>query len=493
MVSLTQTTSCLGESLTFVAAPAGLTEYTFFTDTNGDGIEEVLQSGSSEILSATVADNVQLFVRATNTSGCTDVAEVTVVSIPVPSFEATSFPLTSCGDPDGVIILTNLVFLTDYVITYTGPMGSVPSGSTITPNGNGAFALSGLAAETYTIELAFANSSTCSSQPISAEVEEDLTQVNLTLIDRTVCAGTTNTPIVSTSDCIPIRRFIIDYDAAANSAGLVDVDVTDVAPQYTLPANLPPGTYSGTAEGFCDNDCSDVASFTITVVENPTVTLTQTGFCEGEKQTFVASPAGFAEYNFCVDNCSGGLLQVSTSEVFCPFDVLSSNLVDGSMLLVNTSSNGCSVTAAVEVFTVPIPTISGTVRNSCDSNSGSFTFTNLSTDDYILTYSGPTGSVPSGSIITGDANGEFLLSGLATSSYSVQIAINLPDNCISPAFTFEIEEIEQPNITVNDATVCVGTTRIPITFTADCPVEHFLVEYDAAANAAGFILSLIHI
>ena len=126
-------------------------------------------------------------------------------------------------------------------------------------------------------------------------------QPTISVNDATVCTGTTSIPITFTADC-PVEHFLVEYDDAANAAGLVDMNTNGsaIGAEYMLPANLPAGTYNGTALVVCENFCNDLDPFTITVVDNPEIALTQTEACLDEGLSFIAAPTGLSDYTFCL-------------------------------------------------------------------------------------------------------------------------------------------------------------------------------------------------
>ncbi len=146
------------------------------------------------------------------------------------------------------------------------------------------------------------------------------------------------------------------------------------------------------------------------------------------------------------------------------------------------------VAVNVQLFQEPSFDVTVSPATICDGTDGSIRFTNLSAGGKFLVYTGPQGSLASGAVFTPDANGEFLLSDLTVGTYMVSLE-NRPTGlmCASEFVEIEIGEPDAPTITVNDPVVCAGTTEIPIEFMADCTVEHFLVEYDDAANTAGLV------
>jgi hypothetical protein len=87
-----------------------------------------------------------------------------------------------------------------------------------------------------------------------------------TINDPSVCMGSTTAPIELTVISGTPTMYAIDYDAAANTAGFVDVaSTTPIPTAHTLPSNLAMGTYNGTITYTDDNGCSGTDDFVITV------------------------------------------------------------------------------------------------------------------------------------------------------------------------------------------------------------------------------------
>lgn len=90
--------------------------------------------------------------------------------------------------------------------------------------------------------------------------------------DVAVCSGTTSETISLTETTGTSVNYSIDYNAAAEVAGFVDVASTAIAgASYTIPAAAVPGTYNGTLTYTDANGCSGTDAFTITVNGTPDI------------------------------------------------------------------------------------------------------------------------------------------------------------------------------------------------------------------------------
>ena len=321
-------------------------------DVDGDGMdgsstatvtyhmtEEDAQAGVNEIPDGMDLTNADIYARVSFGPSCFAVVSVGVQLFTPPSFEAMGSPATICGGTDGSIVLSNIspggIFL-----IYTGPEGSVASGASIAPDANNEFLLSDLTVGTYMVSLENRpNGLNCQSAIVEIEIGEPKAP-SITVNDPVVCVGTTEIPIEFTTDC-PVEHFLVEYDEAANTAGLEDMNTSGPAmgATYMLPDNLEPGVYNGTVVSVCDNFCNDTDAFTITIVEPQNLTLTQeTEGCTGEELVFTAAPAGLADYTFYTDVDSDGveeILQSGSSETF-----MTTALADGVEIFVRATIMG---------------------------------------------------------------------------------------------------------------------------------------------------------
>ncbi|MEI6854136.1 MAG: hypothetical protein WCL06_14915, partial [Bacteroidota bacterium] len=95
-----------------------------------------------------------------------------------------------------------------------------------------------------------------------------------------ICKGTTSTSLSFTSTSGDPQRYSIDYNAAANTAGFIDVNNAGFTDPLTLtiPVGAAAGTYNGTItvkNGPGGTGCTSSSySFTVTINDAPTITLT---------------------------------------------------------------------------------------------------------------------------------------------------------------------------------------------------------------------------
>lgn len=306
-------------------------------------------AGIDEIPDGMDLTNAGIFARVTYGPDCFVVVPVSVQLFVAPTFSYTSTAATICGGTDGSIEFTDLIS-SGHILTYTGPEGSVPSGTIISPNADGEFVLSDLTVGTYTVSFGFDYIGLiCTSESVEIEIGEP-NAPTITVNDIVVCVGTTEFPIEFTADC-DVEHFLIEYDDDANAAGFDDMSTSasTTGAMYMLPGGLEPGVYNGTALVVCDNFCNDLDEFTITVIEDPEVTLVQNNEgCTDEAIMFTASPTGMMEYIFYTDDNGDGIeevLQTSSSETFT-----TTTLADGVQLFVRGSSPGdCIGEAAITV------------------------------------------------------------------------------------------------------------------------------------------------
>ncbi|MEM8510283.1 MAG: T9SS type A sorting domain-containing protein [Bacteroidota bacterium] len=161
------------------------------------------------------------------------------------------------------------------------------------------------------IALAKWTTASCVSKPIA------------TVNDPILMLGTTSAELLFTTDSPNLLEYVIDYNSSAELAGFVDIAIaTPIAgANFTIPAGVNTGTYSGTITYFDGNGCSGSDDFTITIIEPLSINtlilskISCSGNNDGSLQIMVTG--GIAPYQYELrDSADNLILPPQTSNIF---------------------------------------------------------------------------------------------------------------------------------------------------------------------------------
>lgn len=367
----------------------------------------------------------------------------------------------------------------------------------------------------YTAIFTVTNSITgCSSQQtITIRIIADPT---ITLgANPSVCVGTLSTNLPYTNTTGTPDRYSIDFDGIANTAGFSDVTnlVLPVGQiPIIIPAGAPAGVYNGTVTVVntttgCDSSVPQ--PFTVTIVANPTITVTVASpqICLGQlSANIVYSTTSGSPDRYSIDfnaaaNTAGFADVTNNALTGSPISVI----VPGAApvgtyvgtLTVNNSSTGCvSAGVTIRIRIVANPTLTlGTSPSVC-----------VGVTTALLPYSSPSGS-PNRYDINFDAIAEgqgfadvanlvlpaspinIIVPGAAAPAvYNAVLTVRNSTTGCSTTHPFTVTVIALPSITLGpNPSVCAGTASASLPFSSVLgSPDLYNIDFNAAANTAGF-------
>lgn len=198
-----------------------------------------------------------------------------------------------------------------------------------------------------------------------------------------------------------------------------------------------PGTYTVTLQA-CNGSGCDVETMNVTINSTPTVTVNNATICEGESATLTATPSS-----------GGGTFAWSPGGATT--SSITVNPTGSTSYSVVYTLNGCaSISSAgnVAVNEVPSVTVSSSSSIICSGNSVTLTATpSVGGGTYSWSPGGASSTVINESPST-------------TTTYTVSYSLN---GCDAPDANATITVNQTPSVSVNDETICDGTT---VTLTA---------------------------
>jgi large repetitive protein len=266
----------------------------------------------------------------------------------------------------------------------------------------------------------------------------------------------------------------LDWDAASNTAGLVDVVTYTTLPTPLKIFNIPTmaGIYSGTLKSkeISYTNCQGTQAITLTVTAVPSLTITETpSICSGTTTANVpygnvlARPDQYRiDWNASAN--AAGLANVSpttftnTGSISISGIPLAANTYSGSLYLKDTNGPCESAGIPISVIVKPNPVAYGSNQSICsgsDTNvllettiSGSTPSWTASSSSNIIGASAASGSVINQTLT--DTNG----SG-GTVTYTVVATAN---ECTGPAKQIIVTVKPTANVIANDKTICTSTS-----------------------------------
>lgn len=177
-----------------------------------------------------------------------------------------------------------------------------------------------------------------------------------------VCSGSTGAPLAYSATTQSPTQYSIDFDAAANAAGISDVVNQSLSPSpivITVPNNITPNTYNGVltvANALC---VSSTYAIQVVVHANPSGTLSSSDpdneICAGDNVIFTAT--GGVNYHFYLNVVS---VQNGASNTYSTTTLNNGDVVT----VVVTDANGCSSNYAGITTTVhPVPSTNPVTHN----------------------------------------------------------------------------------------------------------------------------------
>ncbi|MEJ1241733.1 gliding motility-associated C-terminal domain-containing protein [Chryseolinea sp. T2] len=508
---------CLGAttaSLVYTATTNGADEYSLDFDgpANADGFIDVtdltLPAGAIPIAipataTATTYNAILTITNAGTGCGSTSIP-VSVIINDIPGATLSPIPAICQGTSPAVLIYTAPVGGADqYSIDFNGIANSagladVPA--TTLPAGQiNIVVAASVAANTYAGTVTFINSLTgCTSAalPISLTINP-IPTIAFTDLSLTVCEGAGSVDLQYTAVTGLPTTYSIDFNNAANIAGLADVvdQPLPASPISVAIGGVAAGTYTATVTvSSAAPGCPSVAqSLTIQIDPAASITLVDADVevCIGAATASLAYSAvggGADQYALDFDGIAQGqgFADVTTTNLpagAIPVDVPASAIAGtyNAMLIVSSSTSGCgSAAIPVTVKINPLPTVSTTaiapVCAGTPSVQLTYTVTGAGTPSTItVDFDAPAQLAGFADITTAVTAAPLTItipSGVTGGTYSAAVTVtNGTTTCVSAVQNISITVIPLPTATITGpASVCAGTpTQLTVTFTGTAP------------------------
>ncbi|GAO45509.1 hypothetical protein FPE01S_05_02040, partial [Flavihumibacter petaseus NBRC 106054] len=465
----------------------------------------------------TPAVTTTYIVRLTTASGCFREDQVTVNVTPAPTITLGTSPVVCQGTTSTSLPYTGTTGSPDqYSITWSGGapgQGFTNVGFTSLPASPIPITVpAGAAVNTYNGTITVrAGAGGCSSVSVPFTVQV-VAPPTITLgPNPSVCQGTTSVGLPYTGTTGTPNQYSIDWNAAAEGAGLTDVGNTTLPATpitLALPGALAPNTYSGTIRVTnSTTGCQSVAvPFTVTVNPAPTITLgANPTVCQGATSaslTYSGTTGGANQYSLTWSGAPAGFNNVAfTNLPASPITIaLPAGAATGTynaVLTVRNTTNTCvSINYNISVTIAPPPTITmGPNVIACVGTTlvnYTYTSTTNSPNQYSIVW-GPAANTAGFPDVTNVALPASPIpitipSNPAPANYTGTLTVrNSTTGCVNTGVTITIFVRPLPDITLGaNPVICVGTTVAPLPYnsTLNTPNQYSIV-WDAAALSAG--------
>lgn len=274
--------------------------------------------------------------------------------------------------------------------------------------------------------LVVSDQSTCTDS--SAVSLTTLDRPELSLVDTSLCAG----DIISIIPSITKASGDIIYDWAESSISFADTPTIDFDKSTT-------GTYSLIISD--ENACKDTAEITITVYQRPTVSLTDTALCDGEKMTLTPT---------IINLTSGGVYEwydASNSLVSSDPTFKYNGSSTASFTLVFEDDNSCKDTTQFTIIVHPKPVLTLSDTTICEDKIITITPTiNNATGNITYEWENTTNS-------TRASSPTIDFSDKTSTNYTLIIK---DEKACRDTASVQITVLEKPIITIEGKDVCSG-------------------------------------
>jgi gliding motility-associated-like protein len=405
-----------------------------------------------------------------------------------------SLDFNSTAEADGFVDITNAVLPASFIVV------DIPATAT---------------ASTYSAALTVSNSGTGCASSAAVPVQVIINpNANLTPgPDPLVCSGDATANLAYSGATTNADEYSLNFDVTAEGQLFADVNVTSV-PASPIAIAVPPGASPGTYHAVLRVNSSTTGCFTdhavsVTVAPKPTITLgAGPGVCPGvtlANLTYQATTADEYRLDFGAPALAEGFVNVG-------FTLLTSGpsqvgiVVPGAAgpgtyditLTIRNSTTGCTSTFPVSVTVNEEPAIALDYTDPAvcfGGTSVALPFSNSSgpPDQYSIDFDGMaeaalfadvTNAALSGSPITIAIPG-----GAAVGIYNAVLTVrNTAVGCVSSDMPVTVSINPNPTITPAANTfVCIGTVIANLAYTATDAPDVYLIDFDAAGEAAGFV------
>ncbi len=334
--------------------------------------------------------------------------------------------------------------------------------------------------------------------------------------------GAQTTGLTYTASTSNPNSYSIDWNTAANNAGLVDQGSTSFAfavgggtmTGIVIPANTPGGTYSGTLTIRNASGCTNSYPISLTLGTLITAQPVATSTCSGTGTVaFTVTAINATGYLWKKDgvNVTNGtsgstVISGATTSTLTITNPTSTNAGSYTVAVIGSCGNVTSNAAALTISALPAITSTGVVAPVCYSSFGSnqtttmpYTATTNSPISYSIDWNDAANTagftdqgtttfafVPGGGTITGI----IILAGVATGTiYNGTMTVTTVNGCTA---TKAITYTPNPLPTVTTTGIAVAkcysaspqTTTLPYTASTNSPTS-YSIDWDEIANAAG--------
>ncbi len=330
--------ACAGSSGNIYTTEAGMTGYTWIVSAGGT---IAAGAGTNSItVSWTTTGAKTVTVNYTDANGCN-------------ATTSTSYPVTVNANPTAVI---------------TGPTsfcagGSIDLLATTSIAGSGTISgyqwnldgtpISGATSSSYTATVpgsytvTVTNSNNCSTTSAVRNITAN-TLPTITLgANPSVCRGIATTSISFSTTGAP-TQYSIDYDAAANAAGFVDISNSTLGTSprtLAVPAAAPAGIYNATltVRNSTTGCVSNSYPITVTVNARPVPTITgPASACAGSSGNIYTTEAGMTGYTWIVSAGGTTAAGAGTNSITVSWTTTGAKTVTVNY----TDANGCNATTS---------------------------------------------------------------------------------------------------------------------------------------------------
>jgi gliding motility-associated-like protein len=411
-VTVNSPTVCQGINavVTATPSPAGTYSYVWTVPTGATN------PGNVASFTATVSGTYSVVITNA-TTGCFSSSATSMVTINANPTVTVNSPVICAGSV--ATITASPTSTGTYTYVWTVPAGVTNPGDVATFSATDAGIYSVVITDTAT---------GCSSASASGTVAVNALPT-VTVNSPTVCQGI-NAVVTAIPSSTGTYTYVWTVPTGATNPGDIDSFIATVSGIYTV-------VISDTTTG-----CTSlVATSTVTIITNPTVTVNSPAICAGAVATVTATPSPIGTYSYVWTVPVG---------VTNPGDVATFTTTDAGVysVVITDTATGCSSSSASGTVTVNAnPTVTVNSPTVCQGTNAIVTAIPLPAGTYSYVWTVPTGATNPGNVASFTAT--------VSGTYSVVIT-NATTGCVSPSATGTVIINSNPVVVVTGDSVCQG-------------------------------------
>ena len=464
---------CIGSGNTLTSHATGTGTLTYIWSSSNTAVATVSGTVSTTTVTGAGTGTTNITYTVTDGNGCSTTSAAFIVTVTKPTANAITAPSTSVCIGSGLTLTSNAsgTGTLTYAWSSSNTAVATVSGIAATTTVNGVSA--GTANITYTVTDGNGCSATSAVFTVTVNPLPSIIPA-ATAAAKCFSSGAQTTTLAYTGSTNSPTTYSINYNAAANAAGFIDVNNTTLPASpisIYIAAGTVPGTYTGKLTVANANGCNSSSGINFTVAVNalPTPTLTNSPaspVCANANVTYTTE-TGQSNYAWTFTGTAGTDYTIVSGGNSTSNTAVISWITSGTKTVnINyTNSNTCTAVMptsnSITVLAIPTGTFSAT------ENSGTTANDNIICTGDAVTFTAPSGYGSytfklNGTIVQGPNTDNTYSTTTLTNGQSVTVDVANASNCgvtFGP-IAITVNPLPSPTLSSSKTSICPGDNVI---------------------------------